>query len=80
MKDFHIETIQIDGRDPYLKVYFEDVVDKNLIHTWLNLPGYLKKVNVNEDDNCKVYAIVQLFSDSNVQEVRDKLTVALERI
>lgn len=80
MKDFHIETIQIDGRAPYLKVYFEDVVDKNLIHTWLNLPGYLKKVNVKEDDNCKVSAIVQLFPDSNVQEVREKLTVALERI
>ena len=80
MKDFHIETIQIDGRDPYLKVYFEDVVDKDFIHTWLNSLGYLKKVNVNEDDNLKVSAIIYLFPDSNLQEVRDKLTVALERI
>lgn len=80
MKDFHVETIQIDGRAPYLKVYFEDVVDKDVIRTWLNSQGFLKKVNVNEDGNCKVSAIVYLFPGSNVQDAKEKLIAVLQRI
>ena len=80
MHNFHVEAIQIDGREPYLKVFFEDVVDKDVVSTWLNSQGFLKKVNVNEDDYCKVSAIVYLYPDSDIQEVKEKLTDVLQRI
>ena len=80
MKNFHIETIQIGEREPYLKVYFEDVVDKNLISTWLGLQGFLKNANVNEDDNGKVSAIVYLYPDTDVRDVKDKLSAIIDQI
>lgn len=80
MSNFHIEAIQIDGTEPYLKVYFEDIVDKDVISTWLNTQGFLRKANVNEDDYCKVSAIVYLLPDSDIQEVKEKLTDVLQRI
>ena len=79
MNNFHMEVIHIDGREPYLKVYFEDVVDKDVICTWLNSQGFIRKATVNEDDYCKVYAIVYLLPDSNVKEVAEKLTIVLQR-
>ena len=79
MENYHIETIQIEGQNPYLKIYFEDVVDKDAIKTWLNLQGFLKKANVNEDDYCKVSAIVTLLPDSDVQEVKNKLDAVLSK-
>ena len=79
MNNFRIETIQIDGREPYLKIYFEDVVGKGVIHEWLNLQGFIKKVNVNEDEYCKVSAIVYLLPDSDVNEVKSKLETVLTR-
>ena len=79
MKNFHIKTINIDGREPYIKVFFEDVVDKDVICTWLNLQGFIKKANVNEDEYCKAHAIVYLLPDSNVKEVEERLTAVLER-
>lgn len=78
MKNFHIETIEIDGMEPYIKVFFEDVVDKDVICTWLNSQGFIRKANVNEDEYCKVHAIVYLLPDSNVKEVEEKLTAVLK--
>ena len=80
MENYYIETVQIDGQEPYLKIYFEDVVDKDAIKTWLNLQGFLKKANVNEDDNCKISAIVKLLPDSDMHEVKKKLDAALSKI
>lgn len=79
MKNFHIEIIQIDGIEPYLKVYFEDVVDQEVIRTWLNLQGFIRKANVSEDEYCKVHAIVYVFPDSDIQKVKNKLEMLLER-
>lgn len=78
MSNFHIESICIDGMEPYIKVYFEDVVDKDVICAWLNSQGFIRKANVNEDEYCKVSAIVYLLPDSNVQEVKERLTTILQ--
>lgn len=79
MKNFHIEVIQIEGREPYLKVYFEDVVDKDVIQTWLNMQGFIRKANVNEDEYCKVSAIVYLLPGSNVKDIEERLTSVLRK-
>ena len=79
MRNFHIETIQIDERESYLKIYFEDVVDQNVISSWLNSQGFFKKANVNEDDNGKIHAIVYPLPDSDIEEVNVKLTAVLQR-
>lgn len=78
MNNFHIESICIDGMEPYIKVFFEDVVDKDVICTWLNSQGFIRKANVNEDEYCKASAIVYLLPDSNVQEVKKRLTTVLQ--
>lgn len=80
MNNFHIEKIVIDGHEPYLKVWFEDIVDKNLIETWLNSQGFIKKANVKEDANCKVTAIIYLYKDSEVETVHKQLANVLQKI
>lgn len=79
MTNFHINTINIDGREPYLKIYFEDIVDKDAVSTWLNSQGFLRNVNVDEDEYCKVFAVVYLLPDSNIQEIQERLTTVLQR-
>ncbi len=79
MKDFYVEIIQIGEREPYLKIYFEDVVDKNVISSWLNSQGFFKNANVKEDENGKVHAIVYPLPDSDIEDVKVKLTAILHR-
>lgn len=80
MMNFHSKIIGIEGREPYIKVFFEDIVDKELIKSWLNSQGFIRKANVNEDDYGKVSAIVYLLPDTNPQEIKERLDAVINKI
>lgn len=80
MKNFHIKAICIDGMEPYFKINFEDLVNKDVINTWLNSQGFIRKANIKEDDNYKVSAIVYPYSGSDLVMTEAKIKDLLSKI
>ena len=80
MKKYYINLIELEHIDSYLSIKFEENVDKDLIHSWLNSLDCVDHCNVSEDDNLKVKAIVYPMKNRSMQEVAEIVDACLTKL
>ena len=79
MKPYTIEIQDIDNISPYLKIYFNGIINGDAIETHLRNKDSVKQCNMHKTDNLKYYAIVQPSPCWDMEEVIQDLEKELCR-
>ncbi len=78
MRTYKIEKVDnMDHIQPYLKIYFNGIINGDAIETYLRNIDSVKKCNMHTTDNLKYYAIVHPSPcwsiDEAIADIQDQL-------